>query len=90
MRPLLRSAHCANVCSCGLREREKARSRAPQNACSKSRLNWNMFPRSSAPLGAGGAHDRDDLLFHASVLSKRSLVPGRREQTRIPGQSTAR
>ena len=46
---LLAPSHCANVWSLGLRARDNARSRAPQNSASKSRLNWNMLARSSAP-----------------------------------------
>ena len=42
-------SHCANVWSCGFSEREKPRSRAAQYSRSKSALNWNMLPRSSAP-----------------------------------------
>ena len=49
MRSLFAASHCANVCSCGLSERENARSRAPQYSFSNSALYWNMLPRSSAP-----------------------------------------
>ena len=49
MRLAFASSHCANVCSCGLSEREKARSRWAQYSFSKSHLYWNMLPRSSAP-----------------------------------------
>jgi hypothetical protein len=39
----------SNVCSAGFRERENSRLRAAQYMSLKSRLNWNMLPRSSAP-----------------------------------------
>lgn len=46
---LWRASQVANVCSFGFSARDVDRSRAAQNSALKSRLYWNMFPRSSAP-----------------------------------------
>jgi ATP-dependent RNA helicase RhlE len=43
------ASHCSNVCISGLSARATETSRALQNDSLKSRLNWNMLPRSSAP-----------------------------------------
>src|SRR5258706_1240222 len=49
MRAWFCASHWSNVWSDGLSDRDRFRSRAPANSAAKSRLNWNMFPRSSAP-----------------------------------------
>ena len=43
------ASQSSSDCSNGFSERDTATSRAAQNASEKSRLNWNMFARSSAP-----------------------------------------
>ena len=43
------ASQVSKSCSSGLSVRTQSMSRAPKYCASKSRLNWNMFPRSSAP-----------------------------------------
>ncbi len=45
----LSASQASNVCIEGRSSREKLISRLPQKTSWKSRLNWNMLPRSSAP-----------------------------------------
>ena len=47
--PAFAESQASKVCSEGLSDRLSSRSRRPQNSSLKSRLNWNMLPRSSAP-----------------------------------------
>src|SRR5881628_1130026 len=47
MRPWFFASQASKVCSSGFRLQANAGSRAPQNTSLKSRLNWNMLPRSS-------------------------------------------
>ena len=47
--PDSRSATREKLCSDGFSARVASTGRAPRKSSSKSRLNWNMLPRSSAP-----------------------------------------
>ena len=49
MRLLFALSQLSNPCNAGFKRLEKSTLRAPQYACSKSRLMWNIFPISSAP-----------------------------------------
>ena len=47
--PRLAASHCSKFISAGLSLRVASTLRGARKAVSKSRLNWNMLPRSSAP-----------------------------------------
>ena len=71
MRFAFAASHCAKVCSCGLSEREKARSRAPQKLALEVALELEHV---AEVVGAGEAEAAVDLGRHgvvATVLAER-------------------